>query len=250
MVYTGRVYRIDNLENGNFYIGQTRSSLSRRFNDHKSEARRGEVNMVLYNAMRKYGVDVFTIEDIEVIEAETKDALSKLLNERETHFIKTLNPPYNTAPGGLGHTGIAWSDERRQRFKELMSGENNPNFGKPLSTETKEKLSTALKGRIISEESRKKTSETMKGVPKSAETRKRMSETRTGWTMPKGKDSKKALAIDQYDKEGNFIKTFGSIADAARELSCQHSGICLCLKGKMQTSAGYVWKYTNNKNLS
>lgn len=243
MMYTGRVYRIDNLENGNFYIGQTRSSLSRRFNDHKSEARRGEVNMVLYNAMRKYGVDVFTIEDIEVIEAETKDALSKLLNEREIHFIATLDPPYNTAPGGLGHTGIAWTEERRQRFKELMSGENNPNFGKPLSVETKEKLSTALKGRIIPKEVRKKTSETMKGVPKSEETRKRMSEAQKGHPSLKGKDSKKAIAIEQYDKEGNLIKSFGSIADAANELGCQRSGICFCLKGRIQTSAGFIWKY-------
>lgn len=245
MLYTGRVYRIDNLENGNFYIGQTRSSLSRRFNDHKSEARRGEVNMVLYNAMRKYGVEMFTIEDIEVIEAETKDELSKKLNEREVYFIATLNPQYNTAPGGLGHTGIEWTEERRQRFKELMSGENNPNFGKPLSVETKEKLRTALKGRVITEESRKKTSETMKGVPKSAETRKRMSEAQKGHSAPKGKDSKKAIAIDQYDKEGNFIKSFGSIKDAANEIGCQSSGICFCLKGKIQTSAGFVWKYKN-----
>lgn len=245
MLYTGRVYRIDNLENGNFYIGQTRTSLSRRFNDHKSEARRGEVNMVLYNAMRKYGVEMFTIEDIELVETETKDELSKKLNEREVYFIATLKPPYNTAPGGLGHTGIEWTEERRRRFKELMSGENNPNFGKPLSDETKEKLSTALKGRVIPEDVRKKTSETMRGVPKSEETRKKMSEARRGWSMPRGKDSKKAIAIDQYDKEGNFVKSFGSISDAANEIGCQSSGICFCLKGKLQTSAGFVWKYKN-----
>lgn len=54
MLYTGRIYRIDNLEN----IGQTRNTLARRFTDHKCEARRGNVNMVLYNAMRKYGPDM------------------------------------------------------------------------------------------------------------------------------------------------------------------------------------------------
>ena len=91
MLYTGRIYRIDNLENQNFYIGQTRMNLSRRFTDHKSEARRGEVNMVLYNAMRKYGVEMFTIEDIEVVEASTKEELSKILNEREIFYISTLN---------------------------------------------------------------------------------------------------------------------------------------------------------------
>lgn len=243
MLYTGRIYRIDNLENGNFYIGQTRNTLARRFTDHKCEARRGDVNMVLYNAMRKYGPDMFTMEDVEVIEAENKKELVELLNERERYHIAQLKPPYNTAPGGLGHTGVAWTEERRIRFREIMSGERNPNFGKPRSDETKLKLSEALKGRIIPDEVRQKTSQTMKGVSKSEETRMRMSEARTGWSMPKGGDSKKAIPIDQYDKDGNFIKTFGSLADAAAELGCQRSGICFCLKGRTKSSAGFIWKY-------
>ena len=246
MVYTGRVYRIDNLENEKFYIGQTRTSLSRRFSDHKSESRSGKVNMVLYNAMRKYGTEMFTIEDVEVFEADTKEELSKILNEKETYYISTLKPKYNTAPGGLGHTGGKWTEERREKFKTLMSGENNPNYGKPLSEETKEKLSMALKGRIIPEEVRQKTSSTMKGVQKSEETRKKMSEARKGWSMPKGKDSPKAVSINQYDKEGNFIKTFGSISVAAEEVGCQKSGIVFCLKGRLKSSAGYVWKYNED----
>lgn len=244
MLYEGRIYRIDNLENGNFYIGQTRMSLSKRFTDHKSEARRGQVDVTLYNAMRKYGVEMFTIEDVEVVHADTKEELTKLLNEREIHYISTLKPTYNEAPGGLGHTGVPWTEERRQKFKELMSGENNPNYGKPVSDETKEKLRIALKGRVIPEEVRKKTSETMKGVPKSEETRRRMAESQKGHVAPKGKDSKRAIPIQQYDKNGNFIKEFGSIADAANELGCQRSGICFCLKGRIKSSAGYGWKYS------
>jgi group I intron endonuclease len=243
MIYEGRIYRIDNLDNGNFYIGQTRMTLSKRFTDHKSEARRGKVMVTLYNAMRKYGVDMFTMEDVEVIQAAAKEELVRLLNEREIYYISTLGPPYNEAPGGLGHTGVKWTDERRQKFKILMSGENNPNYGKPLSDETKEKLSASLKGRIISEETRKKTSDTMKGVSKSEETKKRMSEAQKGHAMSKGKDSKKAVPVEQYDKEGNFMKLFGSIADAANELGCQRSGICLCIKGRIKSSAGFVWKY-------
>ena len=244
-MYRGYIYRIDNLENGNFYIGQTRMTLSKRFTDHKSEARRGKVMVTLYNAMRKYGIDMFTIEPIEVIEAQTKEELTDLLNQREIHYISTLKPPYNEAPGGLGHTGVEWTEERRSNFKKLMSGENNPNYGKPLSDETKAKLSSALKGRVITEESRKKRSETMKGVPKSDETRKRMSEVRKGWEMPKGKDSKKAVPVEQYDINGNLIKIFGSVIDASREVGCQ--GISLCLKGRLKTSGGFVWKYHQQK---
>lgn len=243
MVYEGRIYRIDNLDNGNFYIGQTRMTLSKRFNDHKSEARRGKVKVTLYNAMRKYGIDMFTMEDVEVLRAPTKEELTRLLNDSEIYYISTLRPPYNEAPGGLGHTGVQWTEERRENFKRLMTGENNPNYGKSLSDETKEKLSASLKGRIISEETRKKTSLTMTGVPKSDETRKRMSDAQKGHNTPKGKDSKKAVPIYQFDKDGNFIQEFGSIADAANELGCQRSGICFCLKGRIKSSAGFVWKY-------
>ena len=172
------------------------------------------------------------------------------MNEKEIHYISTLKPHYNMAPGGLGHTGVVWSEERRIRFKELMSGSNNPNFGKSLSKETKQKLSNALKGRIIPDDVRLNISHTMKGIPKTQETRTKMSESQKGRVMPKGKDSKRAISIDQFDLEGTFLKKFGSIADAARELKCQNSGICLVLKGKMKTSAGYIWKYSDiNRDL-
>ncbi len=246
MLYTGRVYRIDNLENGNFYIGQTRNTLARRFTDHKCEATRGDVNMVLYNAMRKYGPDMFTIEDIEVFQVDTKKELVEILNEKERYYISNLKPPYNTAPGGLGHTGIPWTEERKERFKMLMSGENNPNFGKETTEETRRKLSEALKGRVIPTEVRQKTSQTMKGVPKNEETRKRMSNAQLGRVMPKGKESKKAICVNQYDTEGNFIKSFGSVTDAANEIGCQKSGISFCLKGRLKTSAGFVWKYASS----
>jgi group I intron endonuclease len=193
--------------------------------------------------MKSYGVDMFTIEDIETREFQTKQEAKTWMNEREPYYISLLKPTYNTAPGGLGHTGVQWTEERKTRFRERMSGENNPNFGKEKTEETRQKLSDALKGRIISEETRKKTSETLKGIPKSDETRQKMSEARIGWSMPKGKDSKKAVAIHQFDKDGNFIKEFGSIIDAATEIECQHSGICLCLKGRIKSSGGYVWKY-------
>lgn len=91
------------------------------------------------------------------------------MNEKEIHYIFTLKPCYNMAPGGLGHTGVVWSEE-------LMSGSNNLNFGKSLSEETKQKLSNALKGRIIPDDVRLKISHTMKGVPKTQETRTKISE--------------------------------------------------------------------------
>jgi hypothetical protein len=58
MVYTGR---IENIENENFYIGQTYKTLSQRFTSHKCEAKRGKTDGPLYRAMRKYGIELFII---------------------------------------------------------------------------------------------------------------------------------------------------------------------------------------------
>jgi len=55
----------------------------------------------------------------------------------------------------------------------------------------------------------------------------------------------KAICIDEFHLEGKFLKKFGSISDDAGELKCHNSGICLALKGKLKTSAGYIWKYSS-----
>jgi hypothetical protein len=45
-------------------------------------------------------------------------------------------------------TGLHHTEETKARIKEKMSGENNHNFGKKFSQETRNKISAAHKGRI------------------------------------------------------------------------------------------------------
>lgn len=245
--FTGYIYKITNKVNNKCYIGQTKTSINKRYVNHKSESRRTKIDTPLYRAMRKYGVDNFEVSVVIEIKTNTKEELTETLNELEMHYIEKLKPAYNAAPGGLGSTGVPWTEERKEKFKKLMSGENNPCFGKPKSEETRKKLSEALKGRIITEETRKKTSETMKGVPKSEETRKKMKEAASKRTnnLPTGKDHHGSKPVNQYDLNGNFIKTFESIHQAAKELSIQPNGICLNCKGKLKTTGGYIFKYVD-----
>lgn len=220
----GMVYKMTNIQTGDTYIGQTRTSLSRRFHAHHLKT------------------EFSIIECLEEVHGDTVDDVKTQLNILEKKYIDELKPTQNKAPGGIGNSGI-WTDERRECMREKMTGENNPAFGKPKSDETKKKLSEALTGRVISDESRRKTSQTMTGVPKSEETRKRMSEARKGWTMPKGSDSKKAVHIEQYSKTGEYVKTFDSIIEASHECKCQQSGIIMCAKGRLKSSGGFIWKY-------
>lgn len=88
------IYQITNVVNSKFYIGKTSKTLQERFQRHCYNHQKQKTH--LYNAMRKYGVDKFNIEIIEILE-ETNSA-----NEREIYWIETLKPHYNMTIGGDG----------------------------------------------------------------------------------------------------------------------------------------------------
>lgn len=60
-----------------------------------------------------------------------------------------------------------------------------------------------------------------------------------------GKDHGSSKAVDQFDKNNNFIQSFESIVDAGK-----HVGICPSTIGKVangagksKTAGGYIWKF-------
>lgn len=58
-----------------------------------------------------------------------------------------------------------------------------------------------------------------------------------------GSEVPNSKSVLQYDTDGNFIKKFGSLAEAARSVNGNYQGItCVCI-GKHKTAYGYIWKY-------
>jgi len=235
---TGYIYRIDNLENGKFYIGQTIQTLRRRWNDHVSDTRNLSDEMVIHLAMRKYGIDAFTMEPIHTIECETKDELKKQLNELEIHAIEQLKPDYNVAKGGLGHTGVS-----TPRF-----GTDNHFYGKKHTEETKQRISEASKGRFL-------------GIKLPEETKRKMSECKKGDKHPFKKNPEFRLRaiqnmqsliqsnkkrVSQFTKDDIFIREFHSVNEAAESIQVTPSAVTVCLKGRTKTSGGFKWKYSTS----
>lgn len=120
--------------------------------------------------------------------------------------------------------------------------------GKTYSEEHKKKISEGKKGKHRSEETKKKISESLKGENNpfygkhhSEESKKKMSES------SKGNNTKPIL---MYDRKGNFIRRFDSIADAneyfGKDRYC--GGINDCLRGRNKTAYGYIFKYENEEN--
>ena len=49
--------------------------------------------------------------------------------------------------------------------------------------------------------------------------------------------------IEQYDKQGNFIKEWSSLAEASNELHISRGTLCSALKGDIKSCGGFQWKY-------
>ena len=94
----GIVYLLQCKVNSKCYVGQTISTLSHRWAQHKHAAARGETDMILSSAIRKHSPDNFILSVLGIAEAGEE------LDSLEENFIKTYNSRtpngYNVLPGG------------------------------------------------------------------------------------------------------------------------------------------------------
>lgn len=93
------IYKIINDINDKIYIGKTAFSIQKRFQEHCQDAFRERCEKrPLYAAMRKYGIEHFSIEQIE----ECSDDVAA---DREAYWIgvcKAYSTGYNATLGGDG----------------------------------------------------------------------------------------------------------------------------------------------------
>ena len=217
------IYKIINPK-GKIYIGQS-INIKQRFDRYKNITKKDKQHK-LYNSFLKYGVINHKFEIIE--ECKFED-----LNIRERYW----QDYYNVLEEGLNCV--------------LTNANELP---KKMSEETKRRISEATKGLKDSEETRLKKSTSKKGKP-NLKLRKPRKEG-SGENISNGRKGKKANKIYsnknkpnhllrkpilQYDLEGNFIQEWSSQVEA-RKLTNSPS-IQQVLKGKTQTSGGYVWRY-------
>lgn len=184
-----KVYKITNIVNGNYYIGQTKQSIEKRFRQHLNKRNSGAT--ILRHAIEKYGKTNFIIEIIE--EYDSRDDV----NYGEKCWISKLSPIYNISNGGIGGSlfgksngmyGKKHSEETKEKMAKAHIGDKNMMYGKKHSEEAKEKMSLSKMGNVpwnkgktigpLSEETKRKLCgprPSLQGRIFSEETRQKMS---------------------------------------------------------------------------
>lgn len=210
---TGYIYKITNTVNQKGYIGKTTNSIEKRWKEHKHDYTRDYCkDRPLYRAMNKYGIENFIIEQLE--EVDIKD-----LSNREIYWIEyyhTFSNGYNATLGGDGKILYDYD-----LIIELIQNQKT-------TVEICELIGCCPDVvRLIA----RKNNLVINGNNLLIKNKKQ---------------------VQQFDKQGKYLRSFDSYADAARwleenkyvsgNLNGVRSHIGDVCKGKRKTAYQFIWK--------
>lgn len=244
MIDLWTVYIHENKINGKKYVGITSGSVNRRWKNGYGYSRK----LPIGKAIEKYGWDNFNHK----IVAEGLDEVSAKEMERNLiESLKTQNREfgYNLTDGGDGINGYKHSDSTRKKLSEAAQrqnryGERNPNYGHKWSDEKRNQLSEARKKENLSQETLKKMSDAASKRMKEANPFKGKHHTEEVKRIISERQSRPVL---MFDLDGNFIREYSSIINAAKDNGICKVAISNCCRGITKTSGGYIWKYKDSK---
>ena len=125
---------------------------------------------------------------------------------------------YNLTSGGDGVSGFHHTDESKIRMSVAKQGAKHPNYGKHLTSATREKIASRLRG-----------NKNCLGVVRSIETRHRMS-------VSKSKPV-------EMRSDGVLLRVFSSAKQAEAETGISRKNISLCCLNQRKHAGSYEWNF-------
>lgn len=269
----GYIYKITNIVNGKCYIGvTTKENPNERWSNHKSAIRANSGCPFLQKAVKKYGEDAFKFEVLII--CFDKDVF-KFENEYIIKYNSMSPNGYNVAVGGIrGPTFLGKhhsqetkkilsiksreyhnrSDVKEQQKQRAIEFNKIRNTGELLRNS--EKWQQAVReGRIgghsCTEKSKKKISESLKEYYKKQQ-EDPINKKKVYVNLEKTREIMRKIngrKVSQYAIDGTFIASFDSIVEAAEKCGFPRRNIQACVSGYSKTSGGFIWKYTELKDL-
>jgi len=204
------IYKITSPSN-KVYIGLSKD-IEARWRGYSIKKKTAPQQPKLYYSFKKYGVKNHKFEVLE--ECKFED-----LSKREIYYIEK----YNSVNEGLNVSSGGYN------FWEV-------NVGKKHTKETIAKMKE-----YWVENAKPRSKETIAKISKTKQQNPRITTPEMVEKFRNTSTSKKP--ISQFDLEGNHIKNFNSINEAARCLNIRNDGISACLRKKQKTAYGFIWKY-------
>ena len=211
----GYIYLIENKINQSKYIGKTYQTVEQRWNEHcKDYKRECYQHRPLYNAMTKYGVENFTIQEIEYTDN---------CEEREKYWIKFYNSYYNGYNATIGGEG-------RKEYEALIFVENYQSGLTETEIATKYKCDMSTVRKALN----------LYNICPNKEQQKRAKE-QYGKKCCCIKDDI-IMEFSTMMEAARFIKDNNLSVDTVSGIQTHIGQVC---NGKRKTAYGYKWQYMN-----
>lgn len=185
-----------------YYVGITSKSVDFRW---KKDGYGYVSQNFFYKAIKKYGwnnIEHYIIAE-HLTENEAMDLEKFLIAKLKSNGCK-YKYGYNLTDGGEGSNGYIPTEEARKKMCLRNSGKGNPYYGKKHTEEIRLKM-------------------------------------KQNHANFKGENHPIAKNFHQFDIDGNYIKTYGSVKDAAIALGVT-DGIGKCARNHKR-AVGYLWGY-------
>lgn len=198
---------------GKVYIGITSMNPLKRWRNGQGYKH----NSHFYNAILKYGWVNFKheilFENLTKEEAEKKEI--ELIAEYKSNQREF---GYNIENGGNCNGKVSEESKQKMRIAHL---------GVHLSESHKNALKRGRANRAIQPNTGKHLTDSWK----------------------KAVSEGLSIAVNQYDLHGNFIASYPSQTEAAKQTGVCGSNIMRCCKGERYRAGGYIWRYSDDKKI-
>ena len=206
------IYLISNDINNKVYVGKTTETISKRYSKHIYDAKNYIDNSAVHIAMRKYGYEHFSIQQLE-------ECPISILSKKEIYWIKyydSFNNGYNLTPGGDGKPLYDY-EFIYKKFKEGL---------------TQKEIATLI------------------GCEKHTITRALRNFDITEYDMQKGKFGNSKKSVIQINFNGQILNQFPSMTAAAQYEGCSVAMMSLVCNGKRKlVNKDYTYCKKEKKNV-
>jgi group I intron endonuclease len=238
------IYIFKNIENGKYYVGET-INLKNRISSYKFP--RKKENRPIVNALAKYQWNKFTFEYYYLPDFNKNDLLD--LEEQLIIKYNSIYPKgYNICPRGQDCRGVKFSKETRDKMSSSRSIEIHQY--EPLTGKYIQSFKSAEKAGLEIGGNAPNISCVCNGSRKTAHGYIWSFEKRDNVTPVENVGVTHSKKIYKYTLDGEYIREYSSVTEAAKAVGGKASNLCVVCSGKMKSSHGYIWSYEKNDEIS
>ena len=210
------IYKVENMFNGEVYIGATSKNLETRKKDHIERANRGDSGK-FQNAIATFGEEAFIWNQID-----TGESADKLAKKEKEYILQydSKNNGYNADCGGGVRKTVYQYDVITG---ELVGKHPNLSVAGAVVGLTKQGLSNVCLS----------INKACKGFY---------------WTydyidtfLPL-KDLRRKK-VQQFSIQGEFVNEFNSVSEVSKQTGCNKTSIAKVCRGERKSCGGYLWEF-------